>query len=98
MLAEFDAFKEVEETVKSFAMGGNSSSQLFIYSERYSYRITLSVVVGELSRNIMLAMSCVFVCVLFLIANFTATIIVCCTVAITLMDVAGNDISKKILY
>ena len=90
MLAGYEGYKQVDKAVREFNLEMNSSSQLFAFSNRYVHRITLSIVVEELTRNIMLAMVCVFICTLFLIANLSATIIVCFTVAITLMDVAGN--------
>ena len=89
MVAEYKGIKQVDDAVKGFDIGINGSSQIFAFSNSYVNAICLSIVVTELSRNIILAMVCVFVCTLFLIANLPATIIVCFTVAITLMDVAG---------
>ena len=76
--------------LKSVDLGMNESSRLFHHAKQYDNGITMSVVVAELTRNILLAMVCVFVCSLFLIANVTATLIVCCSVSVTLMCVAGK--------
>ena len=97
MLAAYDGYKQVDDAVRGFDIGMNNSSQIFAYSPNSVHQITLSIVVTELSRNIMLAMVCVFICTLFLIANLPATIIVCFTVAITLMDVAGSLKIPKLL-
>lgn len=90
MLAGYKGYKQVDDAVRGFDLGLNGTSKVFAFSNSYIHRITLSIVVEELSRNIMLAMVCVFICSLFLIANLPATIIVCFTVAITLTDVAGS--------
>ena len=93
-MGELAGYKEVQEAVKSVDLGMNSSSRVFPHAERDNSGVTLGVVVIELIRNIMLAMMCVFICTLFLIANISTAIIVCFTVFITLMDVAGSLFSK----
>ena len=97
-MADFDAYKEVQEAVKSFDLEGNGSTRVFPHATNYNNAVTLDVVVTELFRNIMLAMVCVFICTLFLIANIITTLIVCLTVSITLMDVAGKLCLKSRRY
>ena len=91
LLGEYNGYKDVQEAVKSVDLGGNESSRVFAHAEAYNNGVTLSVVVFELLRNMILALVSVFICVLFLMANFFATIIVCGTVSITLLDVAGKE-------
>ena len=68
---------------------------MFHHAKQYGDGITMSVVVAELTRNILLAMVCVFVCSLFLISNVTATLIVCCSVSVTLLCVAGKTFDNN---
>jgi len=91
---EFAGYKDVQAAVKSVDLGMNGSSRVFPHAEEYNNVITSHVVVTELRRNIMLAIVCVFICTLFLIANIITALIVCFTVSITLVDVAGNFFSK----
>ena len=93
-MGEFAGYKEVQDAVKSVDLGMNSSSRVFPHATAYNNGITLSVVVAELVRNIALAMVSVIICTLFLIANIITTLLVCLTVSITLMDVAGKLFSK----
>ena len=93
-MGDLAGYKDVQAAVRSVDLGMNSSSRVFPHAENYNNGVTLGVVVKELGRNIMLAMLCVFICTLFLIANIITTLIVCATVSITLMDVAGNLLSN----
>ena len=90
-MSEFAAYKDVAMALRSVDLGLNESSRVFHHAKQYDNGITMSVVVSELLRNILLAMACVFVCSLFLIANITATLLVCCSVSVTLMCVAGKS-------
>ena len=98
MLAEYAGYTEVKDALKSMDIGMNASSRVFPFSIDYNNGATLSVVVKELTRNIMLAMSCVFLCTLFLIGNIITTIIVCSTVSITLINVAGKRIDNDMEF
>ena len=91
-MSEFAAYKDVAMALRSVDLGMNESSRVFHHAKQYDNGITMSVVVSELLRNILLAMACVFVCSLFLIANITATLLVCCSVSVTLMCVAGKNL------
>ena len=93
MLGELAGYQDVQEAVKSVDLGLNESSRVFAYAEAYNNGVTLGVVVWELLRNMILALVSVFICVLFLMANIFATLIVCGTVSITLLDVAGKVFS-----
>ena len=90
MLAEYAGYMEVKDALKSMDIGMNASSRVFPFSIDYNNGVTLNVVVKELTRNIMLAMACVFLCTLFLIGNIITTVIVCLTVSITITNVAGK--------
>ena len=92
MLAEYAGYREVKDALKSIDIGMNASSRVFPFSIDYNNGVTLNVVVKELTRNIMLAMACVFLCTLFLIGNIITTVIVCLTVSITIINVAGKGI------
>ena len=94
MLGELDGYNSVREAVKSVDLGTNESSRVFAHAEQYNNGVTLGVVVWELLRNMLLALLSVFICVLFLMANIFATFIVCATVSITLLDVAGRKILR----
>ena len=87
-MGEFAGYEDIQDAVKSVDLGMNSSSRVFPHAQAYNNGITLSVVVMELVRNIMLAMVSVFLCTLFLIANIVTTLLVCMTVSITLMDLS----------
>ena len=86
---------EVKDALKSMDIGMNASSRVFPFSIDYNNGVTLNVVVKELTRNIMLAMACVFLCTLFLIGNIITTIIVCLTVSITIINVAGKSFGNN---
>lgn len=76
--------------MNSVDLGMDNTSLVFPYAKSYNNGVIMNVVVTELSRNILLAMACVFICSLFLIANLTTTLIVCFNVSVTLMCVSGN--------
>ena len=96
-MGELAGYKEVIEAVNSVDLEKNESSRVFPHASNYNNAVTLGVVVTELTRNILLAMLCVFTCTLFLIGNIVMTLIVSCTVSITLVDVAGK-ITLKIFF
>ena len=89
-LADFAGYQEILEVVNSVDVGMDNTSLVFPYAKSYNNGVIMNVVVTELTRNILLAMACVFICSLFLIANLTTTLIVCVNVSVTLMCVAGN--------
>ena len=97
-MAEYAGYMEVKNALVSIDIGMNASSRIFPFSIDYNNGVTLSVVVKELTRNIMLAMGCVFLCSLFLIGNIVTTMIVCCTVSITLINVAGKMIDNDMEF
>jgi len=61
----------------------------FSHSKVYAAWETDEIIGFELWRNIGLAMACVFVVTLFLLANFQICIYVMCIVGITLTDIVG---------
>ena len=94
-MGQYAAYQEVQKAVKSIDLGQNESSQVFAHSGDYNNAVTLNVVIFELTRNILLALLCVFICTLFLIGNIVSTVIVCLTVSVTLLDVAGKQIELQ---
>ena len=82
--------ERIESVIQSIDLAPNESSRVFPYSKQYSQSITSSVLLNELWMNILGALVCVFLCTLLFLGNLPITIIVCCTVSITLLDVAGK--------
>jgi len=66
-----------------------SSPYSFSHSKVYAAWETDEIIGFELWRNIALAMACVFVVTLLLLANFQICIYVMCIVGITLTDIVG---------
>ena len=89
-MANIKAMKDVNAAVKSVDLGLNSASRVFAHAARYLGVVTMDVVLTELTRNVFLAMLAVFLCTLFLIADFFASLIVLCTVVMALVNVAGK--------
>merc|ERR1711915_1120947 len=65
------------------------SGNVFLYNQEYSNWETDEVITKELFRNLGIAMACVFVTTLLLLADFFGAVIVLFTVAITLVDLCG---------
>ena len=68
---------------------GGSGSDVFPMSYDYFNYITMEILTTELVRNILLALVCVFLATLFLIANLFASIIVVVSVLLALIDLGG---------
>ena len=64
-------------------------ARVFAFSQLYSNYKTMEIITTELVRNILLALLCVFLATLFLIANLFASILVVISVFITLIEVGG---------
>ena len=62
---------------------------MFATSQPYGNYITIDIITSELVRNILMALSVVFICTLILIANFVTSFIVLVTVFFTIINVAG---------
>ncbi len=69
--------------------GSNPEAEVFAMSPAYGDYVLMGVIVKELYRNVLLAMGCVFVAALFLIANLTASAIVVGCVFMSIIDVGG---------
>ncbi len=70
-------------------LSSGPTSEVFAMSVDYSNYVLMDVIVGELYRNVILAMVCVFVASLILIANLSASVIVATCVFMALIDVGG---------
>lgn len=68
-------------------MEKGSEGKVFAYAELYSNYVTMEIITSELVRNILLALLCVFLATLVLIADIIASIIVAVNVFLTLLNV-----------
>ncbi len=78
-----------EEAATAREADFGEGSRVFAYSFEYSNFKTMEIVTGELSRNILLALVCVFAATLVLIADIIASLLVVFSVFVTLVCVAG---------
>ncbi len=70
-------------------LDGGKSAEVYPMCWAYGDYVLMEVIVQELYRNVILAMVCVFVASLVLIANLTASLIVAACVFMALIDVGG---------
>jgi len=75
--------------VKNIIADCNFSGNVFALTQEYSNWETDEVITKELFRNLGIALACVFLTTLALLANFTGSLIVLFCVAITLVDLCG---------
>jgi len=75
--------------VKDIIADCNFSGNVFALTQEYSNWETDEVITKELFRNLGIALACVFVTTLILLANLLGSIIVLLCVAITLVDLCG---------
>ena len=68
---------------------GGSDSEIFPMAGAYADYILMEIITGELVRNILLALLCVFLATLFLIADLFCSLIVVLSVTLALIDVGG---------
>ena len=81
------AVKRVKSILKSANITGNG--KIFPMARFYSIWETDEIIAGELYRNIGLAMLCVFLTTLILLANLKAALMVLLCVILSLIDVGG---------
>jgi Niemann-Pick C1 protein len=65
------------------------SDKVFAHSEQYVNFVTMETITSELLRNILLALLCVFLATLLLMAHLFVSLMVVLNVAMTLVNVAG---------
>jgi Niemann-Pick C1 protein len=65
------------------------SARVFAFSEAYGEYVVLDIITSELTRNLLLALFCVFVATLFFLAHLFSSLIVVLNVFITLVNVGG---------
>jgi len=75
--------------VKSIIASSNFSGNVFPLTREYSSWETDEVITRELLRNLGIALACVFITTLLLLANFLGSVIVLVCVAVTLVDLCG---------
>jgi len=75
--------------VKDIIADCNFSGNVFALTQEYSNWETDEVITKELFRNLGIALACVFLTTLLLLANFLGSLIVLFCVAITLVDLCG---------
>jgi Niemann-Pick C1 protein len=75
--------------VKDLIASANLSGRVFPISIGYASWETDEVISHELYRNIVLAIICVFITTLFLLANLSASLLVLLCVVLSLVDVGG---------
>jgi predicted RND superfamily exporter protein len=63
--------------------------QAFAYGQQFSGWETNYIIVGELTRNLIVAIGCIFVITLFLVADLVASVLVLFVVCLTMMDIIG---------
>jgi len=79
------ALHKVKDLIDDCQFSGN----VFPFNQEYSNWETDEVITKELFRNLGIAMACVFVTTLLLLADFFGSVIVLFTVAITLVNLCG---------
>lgn len=80
---------KVETSVAEFASKFGPSARVFAHSGTYQNYKTMEIITEELLRNILLALLCVFLATLFLIANLFTSLLVVTSVVLTLVNVGG---------
>merc|ERR1711962_528350 len=83
--AQYPALVKVKEIIEDSNFSGN----VFPLTREYSSWETDEVIVRELVRNLGIALACVFLTTLLLLANFLGSVIVLLCVAVTLVDLCG---------
>jgi predicted RND superfamily exporter protein len=66
-----------------------SSDKVFAHSQQYINFVLMETITSELIRNILLALLCVFLTTLLLMAHLFVSLMVVLNVAMTLVNVAG---------
>ena len=84
-----DGINAVQDIVEGHASKFGAGAKVFAYSPQYSNYMTMEIITTELIRNLLLALLCVFLATLFLIANLFTSILVCISVLFTLLNVGG---------
>jgi len=83
--AQYPALVKVKQIIEDSNFSGN----VFPLTREYSSWETDEVIVRELVRNLGIALACVFLTTLLLLANFLGSVIVLLCVAVTLVDLCG---------
>ena len=63
----------------------------FAYGQQFSSWETNYVIVGELTRNLLVAVGCIFVITLFLVADLVASVLVLFAVCLTMVRTTRID-------
>ena len=84
--------EKLELLIKTFDISSDEKSIVFPFSHTYVQSIITKTILKELPMNILGALVAVFLCTLLFLGNLPITLIICGTVSITLLDVAGTHI------
>ena len=87
---ELATLGKLESLIKTIDISTDNQSQVFPFSYEYTQSITAKTILQELPMNILGALVSVFLCTLLFLGNLPTTLIICGTVSITLIDVAGT--------
>ena len=82
--------------IKTIDISSDEKSLAFPFSHTYYQSIVSKTILKELPMNILGALVAVFLCTLLFLGNLPTTLIICGTVAITLLDVAGTHIQHMV--
>lgn len=78
-----------QEAIENVLTKANLSSDTFAYGYRYPQWEVEEILVGEMIRNLAIALSCVFVIVLIILADLRACLLILGCILFTLVDVIG---------
>ena len=85
-----DAMNEVKDNVAIWKSKiTTSGGRVFAHSGLYSNYVTMEIITTELLRNILLALFCIFLVTLLLLADITLCLMVLLSVLLTLVNVGG---------
>ena len=88
---------KLQELFESANIAQEENTRLFPFSYQYTHSIISQIIFQELPNNLIGALISVFLCTLLFLGNLTATLAICVTISITLIDVAGKyDYMKKL--
>ena len=88
---------KLQELFESAKIAQEENTRLFPFSYQYTHSIISQIIFQELPNNLIGALISVFLCTLLFLGSLTATLAICVTISITLIDVAGKyDYTKKL--
>ncbi len=91
MLEHVEKIDDVNKLVDEYEekLEKNSEARVFAMGPRYGDYLIMKIITQELVKNILLALLCVFLATLFLIANVFTSLMVVASVLMSIVDVGG---------